>query len=295
MKKFRLCLACLLTFLLCAPVAVQANMAAPDFSDIGSSVTFEKNDAIAVTSEILTITVHGSTADIVATYHMKNTTDAALSTSAMFLSPNIENGQVAVVVNNKKAAYRAESYALNYSTEIRKEGWKYTVLIDEEAVLPNAKQRVDTVTFDMAFAAYEEYDVTVSYTYRLGGYPNYDFNVKRGEIEYYLTPAAMWKEFSDLTINLNLDKDMPVIQSSNLPFEKVAARSYRYTSDTLPSENLKIVIDENAWQTFFSSLRSPYLHMTLRTVLPVIVGLLVLIAVIVVCICVRKRRRRTKP
>lgn len=293
MKKLSLFLACLVTFVFCAPIIVQANMAAPALSDVGSPITFERNDAIAVLSEVLSIRVHGSTADITATYNMKNTTDAAISTCTMFLSPNIENSHVTVVVNNKETAYRTESYVLNYSTEIRKEDWRYTVLIDEEAVTPHDKQTVDAVTFDMAFAAYEEYAVTVSYTYRLGGYPDYDFNAKQGEIEYYLTPAAMWKDFSHLTIHLHLDKDMPVIQSSNLPFEKVAARSYRYTSDTLPQENLKIVIDENIIQNFFSSLRSPYLHLMFMSILP----LLLIVAVLVISlvgICVHKKKRKNR-
>ena len=48
--------------------------------------------------------------------------------------------------------------------------------------------------------------VTVSYPYRLGGYPDYDWNVKRGEILYYLAPAALWQDFQSLTINLYLDE-----------------------------------------------------------------------------------------
>ncbi|MEG1809400.1 MAG: hypothetical protein RR244_06080, partial [Oscillospiraceae bacterium] len=62
------------------------------------------------------------------------------------------------------------------------------------------------------------YDVVVSYRYRPGGYPDYDFNAKIGRIEYYLAPAAMWNDFGGITINLKLDEDMPVISSSNLEF-----------------------------------------------------------------------------
>ena len=88
-------------------------------------------------------------------------------------------------------------------------------------------QRVDAVSFEMDFAPNEEYEVVVSYTYQLGGYPELDFNAKYGRIDYYLAPAAMWKEFGGLTINLNLDEDMPVISKSNLEFKKVGPRTYQ--------------------------------------------------------------------
>ena len=55
----------------------------------------------------------------------------------------------------------------------------------------------------MDFEPGETCDVVVSYTYALGGYPGYDFNVKRGELRYYLTPAALWNGFEDLTIDLD--------------------------------------------------------------------------------------------
>jgi uncharacterized membrane protein len=115
------------------------------------------------------------------------------------------------------------------------------------------------------------------------------FDVKRGEIEYYLAPAAMWKDFSNLTINLYLDKDMPVVTSSNLKFEKVATRTYQYISDKLPKDNLKIVIDENWWQNIISSLRSPYLPMTLMMFSPFI-----LIALAVGIFTVWRLRKKIK-
>lgn len=51
---------------------------------------------------------------------------------------------------------------------------------------------------------------------------------------------------------------MPVLVESSLPFEKVTEREYVYTSDTLPEGNLQISIDENGWQNFISTLKSPY-------------------------------------
>jgi hypothetical protein len=163
------------------------------------------------------------------------------------------------------------------------------VLTDDGKASRNEEQTVDTIIFKMDFAPNEEYDVIVSYRYCLGGYPDYDFDVKRGEIEYYLAPAAMWKDFSNLTINLYLDKDMQVVTSSNLKFEKLGTRTYQYISDRLPEENLEIVIDENWWQNVFSTLRSPYLPMTLMMFSPFI-----LIALAVGIFTVWRLRKKKK-
>ena len=79
MKRMKMLLLLALCGVLLGSQAVYANMAAPRESDIGSSITFEKNETIAVLSEVLDITVKGSKADIVATYHMKNTTAESVS------------------------------------------------------------------------------------------------------------------------------------------------------------------------------------------------------------------------
>ena len=290
MKKISLIFAFVLIFALSIPQVAYANMAAPKEADIGSSITFEKNDAVSVLSEVLDITVDGSEADIVATYKMKNTTDESISTQSMFLSPNIKNSGVKIVVNDKDISFTVENYELNYDTEIKTNDWQYVVLTDDEIASRNEEQTVDTITFEMDFAPNEEYDVIVSYRYRLGGYPDYDFNAKRGEIEYYLAPAAMWKDFLNLTINLYLDKDIPVVTSSNLKFEKMGTRTYQYISDKLPEENLEIVIDENWWQNIFSTLRSPYLPMTLMMFSPFI--LIVLAVVIFIVWRLRKNKKQ---
>ena len=290
MKKINLIFAFVLVFALSIPQVAYANMGAPENADIGSSITFEKNDTISVLSEVLDITVVGSKADIVATYKMKNNTDESLSTQSMFLSPNIENSDVKIIANDKDTSFTVESYVLNYDTEIKTDDWQYAVLTDDEIASRSEEQTVDTITFEMDFTPNEEYDVIVSYSYRLGGYPDYDFDVKRGEIEYYLAPAAMWKDFGGITINLYLDEDMPIISSSNLEFEKIGTRTYQYVSDTLPEENLKIVIDENWYQNIFSTLKSPYLLMTLMMFSPFI--LIALAVVIFIVWRLRKKKRQ---
>lgn len=292
MKKSGLIVAFVLIVALFIPQVAYANMAAPKEADIGSSITFEKNDSVAVLSEVLDITVDGSEADIVATYKMKNTAEESISTQSMFLSPNIKNSGVKVTVNGKDTAFAVEKFALNYATEIKTDDWQYVVLSNDEAASHDAEQTVDTITFEMDFAPHEEYDVQVSYRYRLGGYPDYDFNAKNGEIKYYIAPAAMWKDFSNLTINLKLDKDMPVITRSNLEFEKVGTSTFQYTSDKLPEENIRIVIDENWWQNFISSLKSPYLPMALMAVSPFIV--IVLAVGIFIVWRLRKRKKHNR-
>jgi hypothetical protein len=67
------------------------------------------------------ITVNGSQVHIVANYRIKNTSDESISTKSIFLSPNIENGGVKVVVNDKDTSFTVESYDLDYATEIEKE------------------------------------------------------------------------------------------------------------------------------------------------------------------------------
>lgn len=291
MKKiFKSALMIIFVISLFSPQVVYANMAAPSLSDVGSAITFEKNEEIAVLSEILNITVSGAKAHIVATYKMMNTTNESISTQSMFLSPNIESSDVSVVVNNKSVDYIADSYALNYSTGVIADDWQYTVLVDESITSQNDEVTVDTIAFQMNFAPKEEYDVVVSYNYRLGGYPNYNFDAKEGDIYYYLAPAAMWNDFSSLTINLYLDKDMPIIKSSNLEFIKTDTRTYQYISDTLPDGNLKIVIDENWWQNIWSSLRSPYLSMTLMMLSPIILVVLAVIIIIVWRVSKKKKR-----
>ena len=289
MKKVSLIF--VLVLVLSLPQIVYANMAAPKHSDIGSSITFEKNDTISVLSEVLDITVDGSQADIVVTYKMKNTTNENTSTQAMFLSPNVENSSVNIVVNDKDKSFTVESYDLNYNTEVKTNDWQYAILTDDELARHNQEQTVDAITFDMSFTPNEEYEVIVSYGYSLGGYPDYDFDAKRGEIEYYLAPATMWKDFSDLTINLYLDKNMPIIKSSNLEFKKVGVRTYQYNSNTLPEGNLEIVIDENWYQNIFSTLRSPYLDITLMILSPFI--LIGLIIVVFITWYIRKRKKHT--
>ncbi|MEG1126589.1 MAG: hypothetical protein RSE10_07805 [Oscillospiraceae bacterium] len=291
MKKICLILALAFALALPMPQVAYANMAAPKDADIGSSITFEQNDTISVLSEILDITVDGQKADIVATYKMKNITSESVSTQTMFLSPNIKSSGVAVLAGGKDVPFTVKSYGLNYTTKIKTDAWQYAVLTDKTTASRDEERTVDAISFNMDFKPNEEYDVVVSYSYSLGGYPSYDFDAKMGRIEYYLAPAAMWNDFGGITINLKLGKDMPVISSSNIEFEKIGTRTYQYVSDTLPKENLEIVVDENMWQNFFSTLKSPYLSMTMLMFSPLI--LIVLAAIIFIIWRLRKKKKHS--
>ena len=270
------CIAVAAVFLGAFQVAY-GNMAAPAEPDVGTAITLEQNETLAVKSEVLDIVIEGSTAQITATSQMENQSDEAVKTRSMFLSPNVEEAGVQVVADGQLLACETECYALSYNTQIGVEEWRYAVLTDVGESPQVGKPMVEAILFDLKFEPRETYDVIVSYRFRLGGYPEYDFNVKCGELHYYLTPAAMWNDFEDLTINLTLGKDMPVLESSSLKFEKVGKRSYRYYSDALPKEDLRITVDENWLQNLFSTLRSPYLHMMIRTAAPFIL-IMVLVA-----------------
>lgn len=269
------------------PTVAYANMAAPDLPDIGSTVTFEKNDSISVLGEVLDITVKGEIAHIVAKYTMKNTTDSAVTTPSMFIAPNISN--VKVTMDGTPIEYTSKSYALNLSEEIvSTDGWKY-VLVESDYSPDDRK--VDTVTFELTFAAGQQCEVEVAYDYRLGGRPARTDDMRYGEIEYLLTPATMWKDFTNITINLYLDDNLPVLSKSNLEFVKVSKNHYQYTSSTLPSEDLEIKLDITGWQNFWGQFKNPYFYMGVVITAPIWLPIL-LIAIIVVIVIVVKRRKK---
>ncbi len=268
----------------------QANMAAPQKEDVGSSITFEKNQQLAVLSQVLDIQVQGSQAAITACYTMKNTTQEEVTTETMFLSPNVEESGTQVTVGGQEVPFSVERYGISYDTRIATQDWRYAVLSPGDGENTAPGEQVDSITFEMTFQPEEQLDVIVSYRYRLGGYPDLDFNAKYGRIRYYLAPAAMWKDFGNLTIHLQLDNAMPVLKESNLDFEKVGKGEYQYSSPALPEGNLEITIDENWFQTIFSILRNPYLPMMLLMFSPL---LLILLLAVLFFLWRRKKKKKS--
>lgn len=290
MKRLPAVSAFALALLLLQPMPVFANMAAPKDPDVGSSITFERNDALAVTEEVLDIKVTGSTADITAAYSMTNVTNETVSTPVMFLAPNTGDGSVEVIVDGEAVPFSMDTYTLSYYQELGAEDWRYAMLNYGSSHVPGEEQLVG-ISFQLDFEPGEAGEVVVSYPYRLGGYPDYAWDVKRGEILYYLAPAALWQDFQSLTINLYLDEGMPVIKESSVDFRKVDTRVYQYQSDSLPQGNLEITIDESGMQEFFSAFRNPYSLFYLYIFGP---PLLLIIAIIVAVNWIRRKRRGSK-
>ncbi len=291
MKKLTIFVLCTLLLLPALPQIALANMAAPDDPDVGTTITFEKNEDIAVISEVLDITVNGAYADIVARYTMKNTTGDSISTPSMFLSPNIQNGELSVTAGGTAVDFTVDSYLLDYSPTIDIVDWQFLPIGEVVSPSENPSQTIDAVNFQLYFEADEQFDVVVSYVYRLGGYPDYDFDVKYGEIVYFLMPITMWKDFSSLTINLTLDDDLPVIDSSTLDFEQVGPNEYQYITGDLPDQNLHIILEQTAIQNFFGVLKNPYFSM----IIGIFAVPIILIALIIFVIVKLRRRKAYKP
>ena len=222
---------------------------------------------------------------------MTNVTYETVSTPVMFLAPNTGDGSVEVMVDGEAVPFSMDTYTLTYYQELGAEDWRYAMLNYGSSHVPGEEQLVG-ISFQLDFEPEEAGEVVVSYPYRLGGYPDYAWDVKRGEILYYLAPAALWQDFQSLTINLYLDSDMPVVTESSVPFEKVGSRTYQYRSDTLPKGNLEIEIDQNQVQQALSTLRNPYLLSFAAFLIP---PLLVVIAIIIgLKILVKKRKKPQK-
>ncbi len=292
MRKIKLLILMLISVLgIILSIPAYANMAAPRDDDLASGVSFEKNNDLRVISEELDIKIKGETADIKAIYNMKNIKNVAISSQAMFISPNISGNSARVLMNGMELSFKAKSYYIDHNTSSRIEEWKF--VIENPGEESEYLDMVDTISFNMEFKPLEEAMIIVSYSYRLGGYPSLDFDSKYGSLTYYLSPASMWEDYGGITINLELSSDMPVLEESSIKFEKVGKNKYQYKASSLPKEELKIRVNQNGWQKFISSFRSPYLMMNFVVILPLILVALVAIAIIAIII-VSVRRRKQK-
>ena len=286
MKKFIIIIISIL-FILLSPVVVKANMAAPIEDDIATSVSFEKSNDIDVISEVIDINIIDTLADITVTYNMKNIKNESINTPSMFVSPNIEGENVSIKIDDKDVDCIKETYYYSNYDDLTTSNWEYVIL--EKDYYNEYYNQVQTLTFNIEFNSLEEKEIIINYKYRLGGYPSRTDDMKRGSLTYYLKPASMWHSFSDLTINLYLSKDMPVLKDSNLEFADLGNRHYQYKSNTLPEENLEIKIDQNGWQKFIGYFKSPYLLMNLMMFLPfIIIGLIIVVIIIVITVYIIK-------
>lgn len=269
-----------------------ANMAAPDISDVGTGITFEKNDSISVLSETLNIKVNNDIASIEAIYEMRNTENGIVTTKSMFISPNIASSDVIVKFNDKYLEYETKDYYATPDIKITTNDWQYIVFYENEDSYSTTL--IQTVTFDLLFQALEVATIKVKYDYRLGGRPSRNDNYRYGEMFYYLAPANNWKNFSDLTINLELCDSMPVLKESNLNFIEVDNRKYQYKSNELPNSNLKIEIGLTKWQSFTLQFRNPYFWMNVLIFLPIFGIPIAIILVVILVLILTRNKKKTK-
>ena len=290
-KSKALILSIILIFTLLISFPAHANMAAPREDDIATGITFERSSELSVIDEVLDIKIEGPKAKIKATYNMKNTSSTPVSTKSMFISPNIEESGTEVLMNDKALEYQNESYYIKYSTKAKVEEWKF--ILDDTDNKNEYSPRVDTIMFNMDFKANEEAVITVSYIYSLGGYADYDDNAKYGSLKYYLSPAAMWKDYGGITINLELDKDMPVLKESNIDFISLGERKYQFKSDTIPTSELELRVDQSHWQEFITQFNSPYFWASALMIgTPILIILAIITVIVVLAIVIRKKRRK---
>lgn len=293
-KKITIAFLLVLIITMTIPQTVLANMAAPETADVGTTITFQQNDEISVLSEVLDITLELGKADIVATYTMKNTTNSAVSTQSMFLSPNVESAGVAVVIDGESTSFEVESYNLGWTNDVTTSDWQFALLNPSTASDNTEARRVDSILFEIDFEANETKEIVVSYDYILGGYPTNTSVVNYGTLEYFSTPANMWADFENLTINLTLGKDMPKLDYSNLDFKKVGTRQYQYTSSALPTEDLEIKVTENWYQSIWSTVTSPYFPMTVLMVAGVALPFIIVICVAIAIVLHVRNKKKDK-
>ena len=109
----------------------------------------------------------------------------------------------------------------------------------------------------MNFEPNDEIEVMVSYDYIMSQDTASSDNMYK--LLYYLTPANYWSDFTDLTINLTVDSDMPKIESSSVEFEKVGKNEYQYKADALPNDELEITVERRWYGYVWSVLTDGYL------------------------------------
>ena len=150
MKPLHAVSALALTLLLLPPLPGSANMAAPADPDIASSITFERNDALAVTEEVLDIRVTGSTAEITATYSMVNSTDQPVSTPVMFLAPQHRRRRCGGNGGRGFGSLLHRPICAQLHHKGKTEDWRYAVLTNSDVADVDG-QTVEGISFQLDF------------------------------------------------------------------------------------------------------------------------------------------------
>lgn len=169
MKKISLCL------IFYVSIMIQIDtfaMLAPEKSDLLSTITIENYKEISLISENIDIIMNGETAEVTIKFLFKNLTDNYVETSAMFLSTNFNENNNKFYVNGEKIDYSIESYSFNHSYIMNKSSsWKFSVTEYPYGNLDSDNKEIDLIEFEMKFNPREIYEMELSYTYSVGGYP----------------------------------------------------------------------------------------------------------------------------
>ncbi|WP_312650960.1 hypothetical protein [Proteiniclasticum sp.] len=117
------------------------------------------------------------------------------------------------------------------------------VIMEDMIIMYLGDPRYAMIVYDVPFEAGEEKSVEVRYmTYgtmdrRETEEPTYTY-------DYFLQPAARWKDFQNLTVKITPSEDYPFIIDSTLPLEREEDGTYSGQFETLPEEDLRFVLYE---------------------------------------------------
>lgn len=291
-----LMMVCIVPFVGVAQPAAYANSAAPKPTDDGRGIIFEKHETVKITKEVLDIKLLPKTAEVNATYTMKNISTDAISVYTAFICPMYRSTQQSVqILRNGTALDYEISYFAN--DENSWEEWETILSSGADTLQPgdtppqqeydwyyDSRPPVAAILYTVDFAANEQLTLTVAYDYSLG----LSSSRNSQHFRYYLTPAKYCQDFGSIEINLHLDKQYPKLAQTSLDFDKIDRLNYQYKADTLPPKELTITASyTNTKNTMRSAM---YI---LAFLWPIIVPLVLLVIIIVVvAVCKRKKKRK---
>jgi len=102
--------------------------------------------------------------------------------------------------------------------------------------------RYMTLVYEVPFEGDALKEVSVSTT-TLASYDTKSSDLVLYSFDYILSPAARWKDFKNLTIDIRTDKVMGGMRDSSLEFERVADDYYTIFFTELPDQELKITFE----------------------------------------------------
>ncbi len=251
-----------------------ANVGPPASVKDGDAVFFlpVKHDFIEVVSENLTYDIQTlgkeeAHAEIVATYHMRNTYQENVSTLAAFVANNPATEVQVCVDGNRVQLLRSETVPWNitgqdgYVEDLLARSWynvgSWTVYgagaptfeeilryagTGERTGDTNAGYDFEMSLFELDFPAGGTRTLEVTYTENaaiIKQRKGYSYINPTAEFYYFLEPARYWKSFADLTVTINVPSHITI--ETSLPGFQRKDNSYSAHFHELPGENLRIL------------------------------------------------------